>query len=207
MSSSYVPRAEMARQGWSRPLIDFLARNQNIAPLQSEIDAANATIAALQATVTTLEGTVTALEGQIANEAPQSLWMAPQMIPEDPVQAIATPTGPAILSDGVSAGDFTNVYNSSGTSRVRKADATDPAKFCNSFVLADIPANTTGPVQFSGLNPLAIASALNEVWLSETVPGSYQTAAPTGSGHIVQGLGPAMPGFGVAFIPGPRIEL
>jgi hypothetical protein len=113
--------------------------------------------------------------------------------------------GPADVSvqatEDIAAGDFTQVYSSAGATRVRLARADDPTKYANSFARAAIANGATGRVTLgSGLNDaVTVAAPAAEVYLSETVPGGYQTAVPSTDGHIRQVLGPAVPGVGIGF--------
>lgn len=111
-------------------------------------------------------------------------------------------------SEDIAAHAFVNIYDASGDSRVRLADATDAAKFANGFAETAIASGDTGDIAGFGLNAdTSVAETAGEVWLSETVPGSYQTSAPTTSGYIVQALGPAVAGQGVFFTPQSRVLL
>jgi len=63
-------------------------------------------------------------------------------------------------------------------------------------------------VQFSGLNTaVTVATPADEVYLSDTTPGGWQTGVPTTSGHIIQPLGPAIEGQGIYFTRRQTIKL
>lgn len=110
-------------------------------------------------------------------------------------------------SQAIAAQDFVNVYDAGGsTLRVRKADATDPDKFANGFAPAAIANGAMGLVTFNGLNAASVNAAA-VVYLSDTTPGSFQTSPPTAAGHIVQPLGPALPGQGIPFTLQPAVTL
>lgn len=100
-----------------------------------------------------------------------------------------------------------NIYDDAGTPKVRLADATDPAKFCNAFALSIADAGDPCTVQSTGINKQAAPGQTCEVWLSAAVPGDYEYAPPTGDGEIVQSIGTAIEGVGIVFNPGPRIQL
>jgi len=106
-------------------------------------------------------------------------------------------------SEAIAAKAFVNIYDASGSMRVRRADATNPAKFANGFAPAAISSGASGEVRRSGVNAVTIATTSSRVWLSETVPGGYQTSAPTADGSINQPLGVAIPGVGIDFSPQP----
>jgi Protein of unknown function (DUF2793) len=111
-------------------------------------------------------------------------------------------------SEDIDAGEFVNVFDSGGNTRVRLADATDPDKFANGYCLFSIANGDIGQVHFSGINSaIAVAAPASEVWLSETVPGAFQTTPPSAAGSIVQALGVALESIGVAFTLQSRIYL
>lgn len=106
-------------------------------------------------------------------------------------------------TEDIAAHDFVNLYDDAGDMRVRLADATDPAKFANGFARAAILTGATGDIHLSGLNAVTVATTASRVWLSETIPGGFQTTAPAADGSINQPLGVAMPGVGIDFVPQP----
>jgi hypothetical protein len=123
----------------------------------------------------------------------------------------AGPVGPTInaqASEAIGAHKFVNLYNSAGNLRVRLADASNPAKFANGFAKTGISNGGTGAITGVGLNEdTSVADNASVVWLSTTVPGTYQTTAPSASGHIAQPLGPAIAGVGIMFAPQATVEL
>jgi hypothetical protein len=113
-----------------------------------------------------------------------------------------------LASEAISAGAFINIYNNSGTINVRNAKADDPAKFAVGFSPLAIGNGAVGFILFFGLNSaITVATPASQVWLSDSVAGSFQTSAPTTAGHIIQSLGPAVDGVGIIFHPGPTVEL
>ena len=113
----------------------------------------------------------------------------------------------AVATEDIAANAFVNIYNVSGSTRIRNASALDPLKFANGFVPSAISTSASGLVQLSGLVAATIAVPASEVWLSDSTPGAFATAAPTASGSIIQSLGPAIPGLGVFFTLQGRILL
>jgi hypothetical protein len=107
-----------------------------------------------------------------------------------------------IASEAINAGAFLHYDNNAGAGSVRNAIATGLSTCANCFTLDAIPMGSLGSVYFFGMNTAAspsIATPAPMVWLSETTPGGFQTSAPTTAGHIIQALGPAVLGTGVAF--------
>jgi hypothetical protein len=98
------------------------------------------------------------------------------------------------VSEAVLAGDFVNLWDNGGTLEVRKADATDPAKKADGYVLAaQAVIGQPVDVYFEDFNNQVaglIAGDLGKVaFLSDTTPGRVTTTAPSGAGEIVQRLG------------------
>jgi hypothetical protein len=133
-----------------------------------------------------------------------------------------TPTGAGIAAGGgtgggagatvtavgaIAAGKLVNVYDNAGVLSVRLADATDPAKFANGYVRGPIADAALGIANFTGMNTSLAPAFKGEAWLSETSPGDIQSTPPVAAGSIIQSVGVALPGFGLAFQPGPRIQL
>ena len=90
-------------------------------------------------------------------------------------------------SENLAAGDWVNIYDSSGA-RVRKADASAAGKEAHGFVLAAVTSGNNATVYFEGTNTQVSGQTPGVVYLS-TTPGLGATAAPTGAGNVVQRLG------------------
>lgn len=111
-------------------------------------------------------------------------------------------------SESIAQGAFVNIYGSGASTRVRNADATDPAKFANGHAPDAILSGGSGAVFGFGLNASVVVSGpYSEVWLSDVTPGGFMTSPPTTEGHIIQSLGPAMPSIGILFFPQARVIL
>lgn len=108
------------------------------------------------------------------------------------VSVLPTGVGPDVAiiatSETLAAGDFVNIWNDSGTPRVRKADATTTGKFAHGFVLAGAthPANAT--VYFEGANTQLSTVTGGRVYLATTA-GGWTATAPSASGNVVQAIG------------------
>jgi len=92
-------------------------------------------------------------------------------------------------SGALSAGDFVNVFDDSGTRKARKADSSTPYR-AHGFVLAGVSDGQPATVFTRGTNSaitLAAANAGAPVYLSTT--GGITTTAPTTVAHIVQEVG------------------
>jgi hypothetical protein len=110
-------------------------------------------------------------------------------------------------SENLAAGDFVNIWNSTGA-KVRKADATVSGKQAMGFVLAAVtsPANATvyrisqNNTQLTGMTPGV------EQFLATTAGGRTETP-PSGSGNVVQSLGVAKSATELIFQPKDGIVL
>lgn len=90
-------------------------------------------------------------------------------------------------SEALAAGDFVNVWNSSGA-KVRKADATVAGKEAHGFVLSSVSNGASATVYFEGTNTSVTGQTPGVVYLSTTA-GLAVSSAPTGSGNAVQRIG------------------
>ena len=91
-------------------------------------------------------------------------------------------------SETLSAGDFVNIHDSGGV-KVRKADASDPAKKADGFILAGVTSGANADVYFEGRNTAKTGMTIGAVQFISTTPGQTTETAPSGSGNIVQIVG------------------
>jgi hypothetical protein len=103
---------------------------------------------------------------------------------------VGAETATVEASETLAAGDLVNVYFADPDTLARKADASDPAKFANGFVLAAVTSGQNGTVYFGGLNDqvsgLTPGAAL---YLDAATPGGLTETAPAGDGDIAQHVG------------------
>lgn len=90
-------------------------------------------------------------------------------------------------SEALAAGDFVNIWNSSGF-KVRKADATVVGKEAHGFVLSAVGSGGAATVYFEGPNTAVAGQSPGNVFLSTTA-GLATGTAPSGSGNVVQRIG------------------
>lgn len=114
---------------------------------------------------------------------------------------IGPDTVTVVASEALSAGDFVNVYNNSGTPGVRKADGSSTGKRAHGFVLAAVTNGGNALVYLSGLNTQVTGATAGDVFLSDSTPGGFTATAPTTSGHIVQLIGNAVAATKIQFDP------
>lgn len=109
---------------------------------------------------------------------------------------IAADTVTAVVATGetLSAGDWVNEFDNSGTPTVRQADASNARK-ATGFVLAGFSAGQTATIYPPGStnNQVSVTPGV-QYFLSNTSAGSESTSAPDPSntandGHVIQPLG------------------
>lgn len=114
--------------------------------------------------------------------------------------------GPEIISvvasEALSAGNWVNIWNNSGTLNVRKADATAVGKEANGFVLASVSSSATATVySASNMNTQMSGLTVGSVYYLDTTAGGQTTTAPSATGNIVQRLGRANATTSIVFQP------
>ena len=96
-------------------------------------------------------------------------------------------TAAIIASEALAAGDYVNIWNSTGA-KARKADASTAGKEAHGFVLAGVSNGASATVYFEGSNTQVTGQTPGPVYLS-TTPGLATSTAPSGSGNVVQRVG------------------
>jgi hypothetical protein len=119
---------------------------------------------------------------------------------------VAADTAQITASEALAAGDFVNVWNSSGA-KVRKADASVSGKEAHGFVLAAVANGAAATVYFEGRNTQVAGQTPGPVFLSASIPGAAVGAAPSGAGQVVQRLGVAVSATEINFENGQVIVL
>lgn len=100
-------------------------------------------------------------------------------------------------SEALSAGDFVNVWNSTGA-KVRKADATTSGKEAHGFVLSAVASGAAATVYFEGTNTSVTGQTPGPVFLATTA-GQAVPTAPSAAGQIVQRVGFAVSATAINF--------
>jgi hypothetical protein len=109
-------------------------------------------------------------------------------------------------SEALAAGDFVNVWNSTGA-KARKADASTAGKEAHGFVLAAASSGASATVYFEGANTQVTGMTPGPVFLSATTPGAATSTAPSGTGQVVQRIGFAVGTTEVNFQSQPPVVL
>ena len=110
-------------------------------------------------------------------------------------------------SEGLSAGDYVNVYSLTGAFRVRKADASTAGKEAHGFVLAAVTSGDNATVFFEGTNTQVSGQTPGKVYLSAIAPGEGAATYPTSTGNILQRIGYAVSATAVNFDAGQYVVL
>lgn len=108
-------------------------------------------------------------------------------------------------SETLSAGDFVNIWNSSGA-KARKADATTAGKEAHGFVLSAYGSSASATVYFEGTNTGVSGQTPGPVFLATTA-GTATSTAPSSSGNIVQRIGFAISATAINFQSQPPVAL
>lgn len=109
-----------------------------------------------------------------------------------PLNMLPSGIGPAtksiVASEAITAPALVNIWNDTGTAKIRKADASTN-KQANGFILASVASAAAADVYFEGEVTGMSGLTAGKVWLSSTVPGATQATIPTTAGHIAQPVG------------------
>lgn len=104
---------------------------------------------------------------------------------------IGADTATVAATENLAAGDFVNLYNSSGA-KCRKADASTAGKHAHGFVLAAVTSGQNATVYFEGTNTQVSGATPGDVYLSASTPGGFTSTPPSSAGNVVQRLGIAV---------------
>lgn len=118
---------------------------------------------------------------------------------------IAPEVATILASEALSAGNFVNVWNNSGTANVRKADNSSVGKEAVGFVLSGVSGGANALVYFEGTNTAVVGVTPGRLYLGTN--GGVSSSAPTGSGNIVQKVGVATSSTSINFEPSQVIVL
>lgn len=117
----------------------------------------------------------------------------PSMMPV----GIGADTATVAASENLTAGDYVNIWNDSGTPKVRKADASaaSAGKRAHAFVLNNVTIGANATVYFEGKNTALTGLTPGTTYvLSDSTPGGVLAlaSAPSTAGYILQVLGDAI---------------
>lgn len=118
---------------------------------------------------------------------------------------VGADTASITASEALSAGDYVNVYNNSGTPNCRKADASN-GREAHGFVLSSVSSSASATVYFAGRNT-GVTSRTPGAHQYLSTSGAGSETADTTSGHISQKIGEAVTSTSVEFRPRQPITL
>lgn len=113
---------------------------------------------------------------------------------------IAAETVVCAASEDLSANDVVNIYDDAGTTKCRKADASDTIKPAHGYVKAAVTNGNNATIFTDGFLPGTGLTKGSKYFLSETA-GAVTTTPPTTSGAIVQCVGVAVSATQIKFDP------
>lgn len=110
------------------------------------------------------------------------------------VSLLPTGLGPDVkvllASEALTAGHMVNIWDNSGITNVRKADAAASGKEANGFVLNSYASGASATVYLRGSNTLFSGlTGGRRYYLSETSPGNITLTPPNATGNVVQYVG------------------
>lgn len=109
-------------------------------------------------------------------------------------------TDSIVASEGLSAGDWVNIYDNAGTINMRKADNSN-GRLAHGFVKAAVSSSASGTVYGPGeLNDQASGLTVGVETFLGTAAGET-TTVPTASGALVQRLGTPKSATAIRFDP------
>lgn len=101
--------------------------------------------------------------------------------------------------EDLNAGDYVNIYDDGGVTKVRKADATTSGKPCNGFVKAAALTGEQVKVFFEGTNDQVTGFTGGDRVFLSTTPGQGTATAPAAAGNYLQIVGVATEATSVDF--------
>jgi hypothetical protein len=111
-------------------------------------------------------------------------------------------------SGALNAGDFVNIFDDSGTLKVRKAIADAVNKEAHGFVLEEVADTADASVYCEGINnQLSGLTGGPRMYLSAATAGDATATAPSGTGEVVQAIGFRLSATEITFEPQEPIEL
>lgn len=110
---------------------------------------------------------------------------------------IGPDTAVITTSEALAAGDFVNIWDSTGP-KVRKADATTSGKRAHGYVLAGFGSGAPATVYLAGVNTSVSGQTAGNVFL-QTTAGLAAATAPSAAGNLVQNIGVAISATSIQF--------
>ena len=163
--------------------------------------------------LTVVSGNFKEVEGLVTSAGAGDSGKLPALDAAGKLDTSVMPTGigadtkALTASENLAAGDLVNVWNDTGTVKVRKADATSPSKRAHGFVLSSVSSAATATVYFEGTITGLSSLTLGATYFLGTTAGAATATATTTAGHIVQQVGVAISATELSFEPQQPVEL
>ena len=163
--------------------------------------------------LTVVSGNFKEVEGLVTSAGAGDSGKLPALDAAGKLDTSVMPTGigadtkALTASENLAAGDLVNVWNDTGTVKVRKADATSPSKRAHGFVLSSVSSAATATVYFEGTITGLSSLTLGATYFLGTTAGVATATATTTAGHIVQQVGVAVSATELSFEPQQPVEL
>jgi len=122
---------------------------------------------------------------------------------------IGATTTAATASETLSAGNIVNIWDDTGTTKVRKADATAEGKEATGFVRAGFSSSATATIYLPGdvITGLSSLTPGARYYLNTTAGGITNDVSAFASGNVSQCVGIALTTSTLAFNPEPPITI
>lgn len=115
---------------------------------------------------------------------------------------VGAETKSIVAFEALVAGDFVNIFDDTGTTKVRKADASTNGKTADGFVLSTYTAGQSATVYLEGINTQCSGlTGGSYYFLSATSAGLPTNVAPSTAGQVVQRIGKAISATEISFEP------
>lgn len=95
-------------------------------------------------------------------------------------------------SENLGSGEEINIWDDSGTLKVRKADATAAGKKSHGYVLAAVTSGNNATVYFGGINTSKSGLTPGSEYYLSTTAGAVTTTPASTVGNVVQHVGVAL---------------
>ena len=103
-------------------------------------------------------------------------------------------------SEALAENDVVNIYDDSGTTKCRKADATDASKPAHGYVKAAVELGANATVYTDGYLP-GTGYTVGSKYFLATTPGGVTTTPPSATNNITQEIGSAVSVTAIKFEP------
>lgn len=104
-------------------------------------------------------------------------------------------------SEALAENDVVNIFDDTGTTKCRKANATDATKPGHGYVKAAVELGANATVYTDGYLPGTGLTVGSKYFLSATTPGAVTTTPPAATGNITQVIGVAVSATEIKFEP------